>query len=94
MQEEDAHGHPKALAFLKHFAMYSQETGRGSDAELNVSLYDLFDSYLPQYQLGFAAGASGCMCSCVCLRRPRARGRLQALLCQRGVEPGRFVFEC
>ena len=29
MQEVDAQGHPKALALLKHFTAYSQETGRG-----------------------------------------------------------------
>ena len=52
MQEEDAHGHPKMIALLKHFTAYSQETGRGSDSE-NISAFDLFDSYLPQYKIAF-----------------------------------------
>ena len=62
MQEEDGDGHPKMLAFLKHYAVYSQETGRGSDSE-NVSQFDLFDTYLPQYEIAFTAGATGAMCS-------------------------------
>ena len=63
MQEEDEHGHPKMIALLKHFTAYSQETGRGSDSE-NISAFDLFDSYLPQYKIAFDGGASGAMCSC------------------------------
>ena len=63
MQEEDEHGHPKMIALLKHFTAYSQETGRGSDSE-NISAFDLFDSYLPQYKIAFDGGATGAMCSC------------------------------
>jgi beta-glucosidase-like glycosyl hydrolase len=62
MQEEDAAGHPKMIALLKHFVAYSQETGRGHDVE-NISHFDLFDSYLPQYKIAFDGGASGAMCS-------------------------------
>ena len=65
MQEEDEHGHPKMIALLKHFTAYSQETGRGSDSE-NISAFDLFDSYLPQYKIAFDGGATGAMCSCEC----------------------------
>ena len=50
------------IALLKHFVAYSQETGRGHDVE-NISMFDLFDSYLPQYKIAFDAGASGAMCS-------------------------------
>ena len=39
----------------------SQETGRGHDVE-NISTFDLFDSFLPQYKIAFAGGASGAMC--------------------------------
>ena len=38
----------------------SQETGRGHDSE-NISDFDLFDTYLPQYKLALDAGASGAM---------------------------------
>lgn len=42
-------------ATLKHYTAYSVETDRfGFDG--NVSQYDLFDSYLPQYQAGFQRG--------------------------------------
>jgi beta-glucosidase-like glycosyl hydrolase len=63
MQEEDESGHPKMIAFLKHFTAYSKESGRGHDA-YNISLFDLHDSFLPQYEMAFAEGnASGIMCS-------------------------------
>ena len=69
MQEEDAHGHPKMIALVKHFTAYSQETGRGYDT-FNISQFDLFDTYLPQYEAAFKqGGASGLMCSCTCINR-------------------------
>ena len=49
MQEEDANGHPKMIALVKHFVAYSQETGRGYDT-FNISDFDLFDTYLPQFE--------------------------------------------
>ena len=63
MQEEDAHGYPKMLAFLKHFTAYSTETNRGHD-DYTISQHDLFETYLPQYEMAFTkGGASGAMCS-------------------------------
>lgn len=41
----------------------SQETGRGYEA-FNISDYDLYDTYLPQFEIAFKeGGASGLMCS-------------------------------
>ena len=63
MQEKDAQGHPKMLAYLKHFTAYSVETNRGHDS-YNISLHDLHETYLAQYELAFlSSGASGAMCS-------------------------------
>jgi len=63
MQEEDQHGHPKMIAFVKHFTAYSQESGRDYDT-FNISDFDLYDSYLRQYQVALSKGrASGLMCS-------------------------------
>eukprot|EP01052_Picozoa_sp_SAG31_P060031 SAG31_NODE_19254_length_608_cov_0.840864_1_plen_88_part_00 len=63
MQEEDAEGHPKMLAYLKHYSFYSREQNR-MHSEANVSTFDMFDSYLAQYEIAFRANASGVMCSC------------------------------
>ena len=64
----------KILASLKHYTAYSVETNRGHD-NANISAYDLTDSYLRQFEIGFVEGrASGVMCSynlingCVCAR--------------------------
>jgi len=63
MQEKDSNGYPKLMAYLKHFTAYSRETGRGHD-DYNISLHDLFDTYLPQYEMGLKEGnATGVMCS-------------------------------
>ena len=63
MQQEDAAGHPKMLAYLKHFTAYSTEANRGHDT-YKISTFDLFDSYLAQYEIAFKEGkASGVMCS-------------------------------
>ena len=63
MQEEDAAGHPKMLAYVKHLTAYSTETNRGHD-NYNISQHDLFESYLPAYEKAFTeGGASGAMCS-------------------------------
>jgi len=63
MQEEDENGHPKMMAYLKHFTAYSTETNRGGDT-YEISMHDLFDTYLPQYEKGFVeGGATGAMCS-------------------------------
>ena len=43
MQEPDARGHPKMLAFLKHFTAYSVETNRGHD-DYSIDPYDFFDT--------------------------------------------------
>lgn len=62
MQEPDARGHPKMLAYLKHFTAYSRETNRGHDT-YNITTFDFFDTYLKQYEIAFKANASGVMCS-------------------------------
>jgi beta-glucosidase-like glycosyl hydrolase len=56
------------LASLKHFNAYSLETNRmGSQG--NVSLFDLWETYLPQYERPLvAAGAAGTMCSYFSMR--------------------------
>ncbi|GAB5353678.1 hypothetical protein AAMO2058_000054800 [Amorphochlora amoebiformis] len=62
-QEEDKNGHPRLINLLKHFTAYSRETNRGHDS-YNISQFDLWDTYLPQYQRAFnKANASGVMCS-------------------------------
>jgi beta-glucosidase-like glycosyl hydrolase len=62
MQEEDAGGHPRAIAYLKHYTAYSRETNRGHDS-YTISPYDFTDTYLPQYEMGMVQGnASGVMC--------------------------------
>lgn len=63
MQQEDKAGYPLMLAYLKHYTAYSTETNRGHD-DYDISVFDLFDSYLPQYEIAFKeGGASGVMCS-------------------------------
>jgi beta-glucosidase-like glycosyl hydrolase len=62
MQTKDAAGHPKMLAYLKHYTIYSREQNR-MHSEANVTTFDLHDSYLPQYEEAFKANASGVMCS-------------------------------
>ena len=39
----------RMLASLKHFTSYSRETDR-MGSEGNVSMWDLWDTYLPQYE--------------------------------------------
>jgi beta-D-xylosidase 4 len=61
-QEVDAHGYPKMLALLKHFTAYSTETNRGHDS-YTISMHDLWDTYLAQYEIAFVrGGAAGVMC--------------------------------
>lgn len=63
MQTPDAAGRPLMLAYLKHFTAYSRETDRGQD-NYNISLRDLHETYLAQYEIAFKlGGASGVMCS-------------------------------
>ena len=56
------------LSSLKHYNAYSLETNRfGSKG--NVSMFDLFDSYLPQYERPMTrAAAAGTMCSYFSMR--------------------------
>ena len=62
MQEQDANGHPKSLAFLKHFTAYSTEVNRARD-DYPISKHDLFETFLPQYEKAFVeGGATGAMC--------------------------------
>lgn len=59
----------KVAATLKHFAAYSQETGRINDPVV-VTSQDMEDTYLPAFEAGIKKGkASGIMCS-VCARAP------------------------
>lgn len=62
MQTRDSAGHPKMLAYLKHYTVYSREQNR-MHSEANVTDFDLHDSYLAQYEEAFKANASGVMCS-------------------------------
>ena len=62
MQTMDSGGHPKMLAYLKHYTGYSREQNR-MHSEDNITLFDLYDTYLPQYEEAFKANASGVMCS-------------------------------
>lgn len=53
----------QAAACLKHFAAYSQETGREGFAA-TVSSQDMEDTYLPAFSVGIESGkAEGLMCS-------------------------------
>ena len=63
MMEEDEQGHPRMLAYLKHFTAYSTETNRfHSDA--NITAHDLFETYLRQYEIAFTESSPvGAMCS-------------------------------
>jgi beta-glucosidase-like glycosyl hydrolase len=65
MQEPDVAGHPKMLAYLKHYTAYSREQNRRY-SEANISTFDLYDTYVRQYELAFKANPhapSGVMCS-------------------------------
>eukprot|EP01062_Namystynia_karyoxenos_P064169 TRINITY_DN5706_c0_g1_i1.p1 TRINITY_DN5706_c0_g1~~TRINITY_DN5706_c0_g1_i1.p1 ORF type:complete len:758 (+),score=216.76 TRINITY_DN5706_c0_g1_i1:105-2378(+) len=63
LQEKDARGHLKTVAFLKHFTAYSTESKRGHDS-YSISMHDFWDTYLPQYEIAMTeGGASGVMCS-------------------------------
>jgi beta-glucosidase-like glycosyl hydrolase len=63
MMEEDDHGHPRMLPYLKHFTAYSTEKNRGHDT-YNISMHDFFDTYLAQYEIAFQEGKPvGAMCS-------------------------------
>lgn len=62
MQGQDAK-YLKVSACLKHFAAYSEETGRNSFAA-NVTKQDMEDTYLPAFEVGVSTGkASSIMCS-------------------------------
>eukprot|EP01113_Clastostelium_recurvatum_P036756 TRINITY_DN5293_c0_g1_i5.p1 TRINITY_DN5293_c0_g1~~TRINITY_DN5293_c0_g1_i5.p1 ORF type:complete len:548 (+),score=129.93 TRINITY_DN5293_c0_g1_i5:1075-2718(+) len=53
------------ISGLKHYACYSIETDRMS-RDVNVSTFDLWDTYLPQYEMGFRSSqgnAQAVMCS-------------------------------
>ena len=79
MQEKDAQGHPKMLAYLKHFTAYSVETNRGHDS-YNISLHDLHETYLAQYELAApSVGRLGCHVLLQCGQRSaELRQRLRA----------------
>jgi beta-glucosidase-like glycosyl hydrolase len=63
LQTPDANGHPRVNAYLKHFDAYATETNR-MHSDNNVTAFDFWDSYLPQYQMVFTqAKAAGAMCS-------------------------------
>lgn len=69
MQRGEDARYIKVAAALKHFDAYSVEDGRGYRF-YNILLFDLFDSYLPQFATGFrvdnrGGGALATMCSYV-----------------------------
>jgi len=45
----------KIQATLKHYTAYSVEDNRGHD-NANISRYDMADSFLRQYEMGFVQG--------------------------------------
>jgi beta-glucosidase-like glycosyl hydrolase len=55
MQEGPDPKYLKMIAGLKHYLAYSVEDGRESFIP-NVTTFDLWDTYLMQYKIGFAAG--------------------------------------
>ena len=69
MQESgDAKWPLKIHSTLKHYTAYSVETNRFGFIG-NTTLYDMFDSFLPQYKAGLMEGGSGgAMCSYMSLR--------------------------
>ena len=52
----------KVSSHLKHYTAYNVETNRMA-FNGNISQYDLWDTYMPGYSSGFAAGSVGAMCS-------------------------------
>lgn len=63
MQGNESSGYLKVSACLKHYAAYSEETGRESFAAV-VTATDMEDTYLPAFHQGVTeGGASGLMCS-------------------------------
>lgn len=63
LQQEDDNGFVRMISYLKHFTAYSEETNRGHDTH-NISSFDWWDTYLPQYEQAFKeGGANGVMCS-------------------------------
>ena len=61
-QEEDSAGHPKVLAYMKHFTMYNGPQATNKVPE-TVSLHDLHETFLEQYRIAFKEGnATGAMC--------------------------------
>jgi len=64
MQGDQSSGFLKVSACLKHYAVYSQETGRQGFPAM-VTEQDMEDTYLPAFQAGVERGnASSMMCSC------------------------------
>eukprot|EP00005_Dracoamoeba_jomungandri_P000876 CAMPEP_0174251866 /NCGR_PEP_ID=MMETSP0439-20130205/1559_1 /TAXON_ID=0 /ORGANISM="Stereomyxa ramosa, Strain Chinc5" /LENGTH=746 /DNA_ID=CAMNT_0015332303 /DNA_START=231 /DNA_END=2471 /DNA_ORIENTATION=- len=64
-QEGSDPNYLKMISGLKHYDAYSVETGRGNKL-FNISMFDLWDTYLAQYSLGFRAdkgNAMATMCS-------------------------------
>jgi beta-glucosidase-like glycosyl hydrolase len=63
MQGDQSSGYLKVSSCLKHYAAYSQETGRQSFPAM-VNERDMEDTYLPAFQAGVEKGnASSMMCS-------------------------------
>lgn len=63
MQQMGSDGNLKMLAYVKHYTAYNKEASRFTWVA-NVTYFDMWDSYLPQYEMAFKEGkASGAMCS-------------------------------
>ena len=55
--------HLKMAAYMKHYTAYNVKAQRFT-FRANVTQFDFWDSYLPQYKAGFEeGGSSGAMCS-------------------------------
>jgi beta-glucosidase-like glycosyl hydrolase len=55
----------KMVSGLKHYDAYSVEDNRAGRS-FNISMFDMWDTYLPQYRMGFVDGRAGAtMCRCV-----------------------------
>ena len=79
--EPSMNGTRRMLASLKHFTAYSRETNRMASTG-NISLFDLWDTYLPQYEQGMTQSFSaGTMCSYMSTRIEGAPGLVYVPSC-------------
>ena len=53
LTEKDSQGHPRMIPYLKHFTGYNVETDRMTDNNFKVSDFDMYDTYLRQFEIAF-----------------------------------------